>query len=86
MTNVLVEGGSAVLGSCFDDRQIDECHVFIAPRLFGGSAALSPLGGVGIDNPADAVPLDDPSIELLDGDIYVRGRCHFRSSTPSPPE
>jgi diaminohydroxyphosphoribosylaminopyrimidine deaminase/5-amino-6-(5-phosphoribosylamino)uracil reductase len=83
MTNILIEGGSAVLGSCFDDRQIDECHVFIAPRLFGGSAALSPLGGVGIDNPADALPLDNPSIERLEGDIYVHGRCSFRSSPSS---
>ena len=39
MTNVLVEGGGRVLGSLLDARQIDEVHVFIAPKLVGGDAA-----------------------------------------------
>ena len=41
MTNVLVEGGGRVLGSLLDARQIDEVHVFIAPKLVGGAAAPS---------------------------------------------
>src|SRR6476660_489346 len=36
MTNVLFEGGASLLGSLFDARLIDEAHVFIAPKLFGG--------------------------------------------------
>ena len=48
MTNVLVEGGSQLLGSLFDAGQIDEVHVFIAPKLIGGRKLLSPIGGQGI--------------------------------------
>ena len=36
MTNVLVEGGSRLVGSLFDAGVIDEVHVFIAPKLAGG--------------------------------------------------
>ena len=43
LTNVLVEGGSRLLGSLLDVRQIDEVHVFLAPKLFGGAAAPRPL-------------------------------------------
>ena len=45
MTNVLVEGGSRVLGGFFDSRQIDEWHVFIAPKLVGAAAAPGPIAG-----------------------------------------
>jgi diaminohydroxyphosphoribosylaminopyrimidine deaminase/5-amino-6-(5-phosphoribosylamino)uracil reductase len=74
MTNVLVEGGSRVLGSFFDARQIDEVHVFIAPKLIGGSQARVPFAGGGIARMADALCLETPEIVTLEGDVYVRGR------------
>lgn len=74
MTNLLVEGGSHLLGTLFDMRAIDEVHVFIAPKFAGGAAALSPIGGGGIERMADALRLADIAIEELDGDVYVHGR------------
>jgi diaminohydroxyphosphoribosylaminopyrimidine deaminase/5-amino-6-(5-phosphoribosylamino)uracil reductase len=74
MTNVLVEGGGRVLGSFLDARQIDEVHVFIAPKLIGGSGARSPLAGEGIEQMAQALCLDAPQIENLEGDVYIHGR------------
>jgi diaminohydroxyphosphoribosylaminopyrimidine deaminase/5-amino-6-(5-phosphoribosylamino)uracil reductase len=74
MTNVLVEGGSRLLGTLFSMRAIDEVHVFIAAKLAGGAAAPSPLGGVGVDRMADALRLADITIEELEGDVYIHGR------------
>lgn len=74
MTNVLVEGGSKLLGAFVDAGSIDEVHVFIAPKLAGGTAALSPVAGAGIERMADALQLADITIEELDGDVYVHGR------------
>jgi diaminohydroxyphosphoribosylaminopyrimidine deaminase/5-amino-6-(5-phosphoribosylamino)uracil reductase len=74
MTNVLVEGGSQLLGTMFDMRVVDEVHVFIAPKLAGGAAAPGPVGGVGIERMAAALKLADITIEELDGDVYVHGR------------
>ena len=74
MTNVLVEGGSQLLGTLFDMRAVDEVHVFIAPKLAGGAAAPGPVGGAGIERMADALKLADITIEELDGDVYVHGR------------
>src|SRR5207249_2766480 len=58
MTNLLVEGGADVFGSFCDERVIDELHVFVAPTLFGGAAALSPVGGTGAVDMRRAWPLD----------------------------
>jgi diaminohydroxyphosphoribosylaminopyrimidine deaminase/5-amino-6-(5-phosphoribosylamino)uracil reductase len=74
MTNVLIEGGSRLLGTLFDMQAIDEVHAFIAPKLAGGQQAASPVGGAGVERMADALCLADISIEELEGDVYVHGR------------
>ncbi len=74
MTNVLVEGGSQLLGTMFDRRLVDEVHVFIAPKLAGGTGAPGPVGGAGIERMSAALKLADITIEELDGDVYIHGR------------
>jgi diaminohydroxyphosphoribosylaminopyrimidine deaminase/5-amino-6-(5-phosphoribosylamino)uracil reductase len=73
MTNVLVEGGAQVLGSLFDAGEIDEVHVFIAPKLIGGENAPSALGGRGLAEMASAVGLEEVRVEQIEDDVYVRG-------------
>jgi diaminohydroxyphosphoribosylaminopyrimidine deaminase / 5-amino-6-(5-phosphoribosylamino)uracil reductase len=80
MTNVLVEGGSQLLGTMFDMRTVDEVHVFIAPKLAGGAAAPGPVGGAGVERMAAALKLADITIEELDGDVYVHGRIGTQRS------
>jgi diaminohydroxyphosphoribosylaminopyrimidine deaminase/5-amino-6-(5-phosphoribosylamino)uracil reductase len=72
-TNLLVEGGSAVLGSLLDARLIDEVHVFLAPKLMGGEAALTPVRGMGVAAIADAIGCQVEHVEQVDGDVYWRG-------------
>jgi len=74
MTNVLVEGGGRLLGSLFDAGEIDEVHVFIAPRLAGGQAAVTAVGGRGVEQMSQARWLQTPIVERLDDDVYVYGR------------
>jgi len=73
MTNVLVEGGSTILGSLFDARELDEVHVFIAPKIFGGQKARSPVRGAGVEQVAEAVALREPVVQQLGSDIYMHG-------------
>ena len=74
MTNVLVEGGGRLLGSFFDAGGIDEVHVFIAPKLIGGSDTPSPISGDGLKSIAESLRLIEPQIRQLGDDIYVSGR------------
>ena len=72
-TNVLVEGGSGVFGAYLDAAAIDELHIFIAPRLAGGAAATSAVGGHGVDKMAEALRLSEWTYRKMDGDLYVHG-------------
>ncbi len=73
LTNVLVEGGGQVLGAFFDLNLIDEVHAFIAPKLIGGANAPSPLMGEGCFDMRAVPSLEDSTVEILDGDMYLHG-------------
>jgi len=84
MTNVLVEGGSQLLGSLFDlDLQerrrrgscglVDEVHIFVAPKFVGDAAAPGPLGGFGLDLIPQECQVQPIQTEELDGDVYIHG-------------
>ncbi|MCA9249084.1 MAG: bifunctional diaminohydroxyphosphoribosylaminopyrimidine deaminase/5-amino-6-(5-phosphoribosylamino)uracil reductase RibD [Planctomycetales bacterium] len=75
MTNLLVEGGAALLGSFFDGQHVDELHVFIAPKILGGRAAAGPVGGEGVAQMAESLRLENPSVRVIDGDTYIAARC-----------
>jgi diaminohydroxyphosphoribosylaminopyrimidine deaminase/5-amino-6-(5-phosphoribosylamino)uracil reductase len=73
MTNLLVEGGSDVLGSFLDADVIDEAHVFIAPRLVGGAEAKSPVGGRGRQTIQEALAFSHWEVDTVEGDAYLHG-------------
>jgi diaminohydroxyphosphoribosylaminopyrimidine deaminase/5-amino-6-(5-phosphoribosylamino)uracil reductase len=73
LTNILVEGGAAVLGSFLDAGEVDEVHVFIAPRLLGGAAATTAIAGAGAVRIADALSLCEWHWEEVEGDLLIHG-------------
>jgi len=72
-TNVLLEGGSTLLGSAFDGALIDEVHCFIAPKIVGGHNAMRPVDGVGKALMEQAAQLSNVQIECLDNDVHIHG-------------
>ena len=79
LTNVLVEGGGRLLGSLLDARQIDEVHVFIAPKLIGGSTAAGPVAGQGVEQLSEALCLDAPEVQQVGADVYIHGRFPLKT-------
>lgn len=73
-TNILVEGGSGVLGTFRDAGLIDEVHVFIAPNLVGGLGAVTPMAGIGADMIGNGLPVADWQVQQVGSDIYINGR------------
>ncbi len=74
MTNVLVEGGGRLFGALLDVGLVDEIHSFVAPKIVGGLSATTPIAGAGIGLMNDALQLEQPIVDLVDGDVYIHGR------------
>ncbi len=84
MTNVLVEGGSALLGNLFDLDQIDEVHAFVAPKIIGGREGFTPVGGRGRESMDRAIQLADIRIEKVGNDVYLTARVKRKGLAINP--
>jgi diaminohydroxyphosphoribosylaminopyrimidine deaminase/5-amino-6-(5-phosphoribosylamino)uracil reductase len=73
MTNVLVEGGADTLGRFHDAGELDEIHAFVAPKLLGGTQALTPVAGLGVARLNDAWNLTDWNVERIGDDLLIHG-------------
>ena len=66
MTNLLVEGGAAVLGTFFAGGLVDEIYAFTAPKILGGAGDPLPVL-------PETPPVDVEEVLHPDTDILVRG-------------
>jgi diaminohydroxyphosphoribosylaminopyrimidine deaminase/5-amino-6-(5-phosphoribosylamino)uracil reductase len=84
-TNVLVEGGAALLRSLFEFREIDEIHVFVASRTIGGDGPTL-FAGQSVEEIAAACGVDNPRIEQVGDDAYLSGRVALTQHQRRPSE
>jgi diaminohydroxyphosphoribosylaminopyrimidine deaminase / 5-amino-6-(5-phosphoribosylamino)uracil reductase len=76
MTNLLVEGGGTLLGAFHDAGQIDEAHVFVAPKIIGGGNAISPIAGAGLSMISKSIGWETKSIECIGDDVLIIVQRH----------
>lgn len=80
-TNVLVEGGGELLGSLLLLQQIDQCEVFIAPKLIGGQSAPSPIGGLGFGSLGDGPQATQWQVVPSGEDNHIRMRLNWQAES-----
>jgi diaminohydroxyphosphoribosylaminopyrimidine deaminase/5-amino-6-(5-phosphoribosylamino)uracil reductase len=73
LQSVVVEGGATVAGEFLEAGLVNKVTFFIAPKIIGGAAAPSAIGGAGIDRMSDALELERISIIQRGKDIEVTG-------------
>jgi len=72
--SILVEGGGEVHASLFEAGLADEVLVVVAPKIAGGRDAVTPVEGEGLSKMAEALKLEDVTVERLGGDVLIRAR------------
>ncbi|HNY06055.1 MAG TPA: bifunctional diaminohydroxyphosphoribosylaminopyrimidine deaminase/5-amino-6-(5-phosphoribosylamino)uracil reductase RibD [Candidatus Egerieousia sp.] len=71
--SVVVEGGGNLNASLIECGCVDEVIAFVAPKIIGGSGAVSPVEGAGIDLMSNALQLHDVVSDVVGEDFYIRG-------------
>ena len=73
VATILVEGGSCLLGSLFDQQLVDKVLVFISPVIVGGERAKTAVGRSGVNTMEEALHLKQVSTRSFGDDILVSG-------------
>lgn len=69
--SILLEGGGTLNYSALESGIVQKVQAYIAPKIFGGAGAKTPVGGCGILNPTDAVQLKNSKILQLGEDFLI---------------
>ena len=71
--SVLLEGGSTIAFSALMNGVVDKVVSFIAPKIIGGAAAPSPVGGKGLSSMEDAIVIENWNYRKSGTDIMIEG-------------
>lgn len=72
--SVLVEGGGILNESLIKSGCVHKVYAYIAPKLFGGEKAKTPVEGEGIKKISDAIVFDELKATKLGNDILLEGK------------
>ena len=72
--SILLEGGGTLNDSALRAGIVQEVQAFIAPKLFGGMNSKTPVEGIGVRFPSEAVKLKCTDICQIGEDIRITGQ------------
>ena len=81
--SILLEGGGTLNDSALRAGIVQEVQVFIAPKIFGGQGSRTPVDGVGIEIPSQAVTLKCTDICQIGEDIKITCRVRKKEQEES---
>ena len=69
--SILLEGGAILNWAALESGIVKKVQAYIAPKLFGGATAKTPVSGQGFASPAEAVLLSNSKITQLGDDFLI---------------
>ena len=69
--SILLEGGASLNWSVLSGGYVKKVYTYIAPKIFGGEGARSPVAGLGFPSPAEACILQGSRMIRLGEDFLI---------------
>lgn len=69
--SILIEGGGELHESALREGIVNHICAYVAPKIFGGAMAKSPVEGIGVDEPGEGALLENLNITILGEDILL---------------
>lgn len=72
--SILLEGGGQLNWSALNSGIVNKVQAYIAPKIFGGATAKSPVTGLGADTPDNGFRLADSKITQIGDDFLIESK------------
>lgn len=69
--SVLIEGGGTLAYSALQLGIVNHIYSYIAPKIFGGETAKTPVESIGVESPDDCFKLKRTSLREIGSDILI---------------
>ena len=69
--SILLEGGGTLNWAFLEAGIVNKVHTYVAPKIFGGKSATSPVSGPGVKLPADAFRMKIKNVTASGEDILI---------------
>ncbi len=69
--SILLEGGGTLNESALKEQLVHKAYVYIAPKIFGGTEAKTPVAGFGVDIPKQAYKFQLKECKKLGEDVLL---------------
>ncbi len=77
LDSVLLEGGGTLNWSMLKAGLVHRVQAYVAPKLFGGAEAKSPVGGLGVEAPDQAFSLKNLTATPVGADFLLEGEVEY---------
>ena len=81
--SILLEGGGTLNWAALESGIVQQVQTYIAPKLFGGRNAKTPIEGAGVPSPDAAFYLKNSRLERLGEDFLIESEVEYPCSPES---
>ena len=78
--SILLEGGGTLNWSALQSGIVNKVQTYIAPKIFGGEKAKSPISGLGVNCPQESFYLSNIKVTKIDEDILIESEVVSKCS------
>ncbi len=75
--SILLEGGSTLNFSALKSGIVHKVQTYISPKIFGGEAAKTSVGGTGIEEVSNCIRLKNMTVEYYGEDILLESEVKY---------
>ncbi|OJF93758.1 bifunctional diaminohydroxyphosphoribosylaminopyrimidine deaminase/5-amino-6-(5-phosphoribosylamino)uracil reductase [Alkalibacterium sp. 20] len=71
--SILLEGGGTLNAAALEAGIVNKVNIYIAPKIIGGTHAIAPIMGQGVETMKEAFAITSMQVTQLNEDIFIEG-------------